>query len=308
MHPRNLRTFVAVASTLSITRAAETVHLTQSSVTEQIQALEAELGTPLFERSQRRLELNEAGKRLLPYAEKLLALAEEARSSVAEAAGLAGGVLTVGGLETLCVSRLSPLLAQFSRSHPGIALHLKSAGSGELRQGLKAGRLDIYVAFGVPDEDDCHSEVLSLEELAVVAPAGHRLAGRNGVEASDLAGEPFLVTEKGCIYRQMFDTAFPVEGEQKPDIVGEFGSIATIRSLVETGMGCALMPLLAVGESQGRVAVLPWQGAHNHVPISMNWRRRRVQPPGLRLFIEAARAFHDLTESARIAKRIETRS
>ncbi len=124
----------------------------------------------------------------------------------------------------------------------------------------------------------------------MVAPPGHRLAGRTAVEASDFADEPFLVTQTGCTYRRMFEAAFPAGSSGRPRIAGEFGSLATIRSLVETGMGCALMPRLAIEESHDRVVVLPWRGSDNFVPISMVWRRRRTQPAGLRLFIEMARA------------------
>src|SRR5882757_7280417 len=88
MQLRHLKTFAAVASTLNITRAGEKVHLAQSSVTEQIQSLEADLGAPLFDRSRHRLRLTEAGRRLLEYAGDLLSLADEARSAVADAAGL----------------------------------------------------------------------------------------------------------------------------------------------------------------------------------------------------------------------------
>ena len=79
MQLRHLRTFAAVASTLNITRAAEQVHLAQSSVTEQIQTLEADLGTALFDRARRGLQLTEAGRRLLEFAEPLLTLADDAR-------------------------------------------------------------------------------------------------------------------------------------------------------------------------------------------------------------------------------------
>lgn len=106
MQLRHLKTFAAVASTLNFTRAAERVHLAQSSVTEQIQALEADLGTALFDRSGRRLGLTEAGRRLLEYTSDILTLVDEMRSAVADAGAVAAGTLTIGGLETLCASQL----------------------------------------------------------------------------------------------------------------------------------------------------------------------------------------------------------
>ncbi|MGK9169985.1 LysR family transcriptional regulator [Inquilinus limosus] len=286
---RHLKTFAAVAARLNMTRAAEEVHLAQSSVTEQIQALEADLGTPLFDRSRRRLRLTEAGRRLLDYAGDLLALADEARSAVADAAGLAAGTLTIGGLETLATSRLAPLLATFGRAHPAIALQLKVAGSGELRRGVRSGEMDVCFAFGGVPEPELQSEPVAQERLVVIAPPGHRLAGRDTIGTGDLLGESFLVTEQGCVYRQMFESAFPAEAPGRPGVAGEFSSINTIRRLVEMGAGCALVPGLVAAEAGGSVVALPWVGDIDFVPVSMIWRRRRVQPPTLRLFLDAAR-------------------
>src|SRR5262245_3662376 len=155
MQLRHLKTFVAVASTLNITRAAERVHLAQSSVTEQIQVLEADLGTALFDRSQRRLSLTEAGRRLLDYANDLLALADEARAAVAAAADLTAGTLTIGGLETLCCSYLPPLLARFRGEHSDVHVRLMVANSAALRNGLRTGSMDVCFAFGdMPQDPD----------------------------------------------------------------------------------------------------------------------------------------------------------
>jgi DNA-binding transcriptional LysR family regulator len=123
MELRQLKTFVTVASTLNFTRAAEQVHLAQSSVTEQIQALESDLGTAPFDRSRRRLHLTEAGRRLFDYARDVLSLVDEARASVADAAGVHTGALTVGALETLSASRPPPLLATFGQTHPMVEIH-----------------------------------------------------------------------------------------------------------------------------------------------------------------------------------------
>lgn len=304
MQLRHLKTFVAVASTLNITRAGEQVHLAQSSVTEQIQSLEAELGTPLFDRSRRRLQLTEAGRRLLEYAGDLLSLADEARSAVADAAGLAAGFLTIGGLETLCASRLPPLLTRFHWEHPAVGIQLKAAGSGELRSGVKSGTMDVCFTFGEALSDpELQSEPVAREELVVIVPLGHRLAGRNAIEPEDLADEAFLITETGCVYRRLFDSAFPASSPVRPRVAGEFSSIAAIRSLVETGLGCALVPRLVASNTDGRVVALPWVGEADSVLVSMIWRRRRVQSPRLRLFLEAARNSFDSIRPADVRPR-----
>ncbi len=290
MQLRHLKTFMAVASTLNVTRAAEQVHLAQSSVTEQIQALEAELGAALFDRSRRKLQLTEAGRRLLGYAGDLLALADETRAAVTDAAGLGTGVLTIGALETLCAHWLPPLLATYQAGNPTVLLQVKVGGSGELRNSVRSGVMDICFAFGAgPFGPDLEHEPVADEGLVIIAPPGHRLAGREMIRAEDLAGEPFLVTETGCVYRQMFESAFPAGQAGRPRLAGEFSSIAAIRRLVESGVGCALVPRLIASEASGRLAASPWGGDVRSVPIAMIWRRQRVQPPVLRHFLDAAR-------------------
>jgi DNA-binding transcriptional LysR family regulator len=266
------------------------LHLAQSSVTEQIQTLESELGTALFDRSRRKLQLTEAGRRLIDYARDVLCLVDEARASVAEAAGLHAGALTIGALETLSVSRLPPLLTTFGQTHPMIELQLKVEGSGALRSAVKNGTMDVSFRFGEPAADaGVENEVVAHEPLVIIAPPGHRLAGRHSVELADFTGEAFLVTEQGCVYRQMFEAAFPPDGPGRPRLAGEFGSITTIRRLVETGLGCAIVPGLVALDAREDIVVLPWAGDAASVPIVMSWRPGRVQRQVLHAFLDAAR-------------------
>jgi DNA-binding transcriptional LysR family regulator len=308
MQLRYLKTFAAVASTLNVTRAAEQIHLAQSSVTEQIQALEADLGTQLFDRSRRKLRLTEAGRRLLDYARDLLTLAEEARWAVGDAADVTAGMLTIGALETLCASRLPPLLATFQSEHPAVHLQLKVASSGELRRGVTTGVIDVCFAFGAgPFEPELQHEYVAEENLIVIVPPGHKLAGRKAIQSEDLASEPFLVTEIGCIYRQMFESTFPPGSVGRPRVAGEYSSIAAIRRLVETGIGCALVPRLVASEAGGRVAALPWRGGIDALPISIIWRRQRIQPPVLRHFLDIARQHFDAIRPGDVRPQHEAR-
>lgn len=302
MQLRHLKTFVAVATTLNFTRAAEQVHLAQSSVSEQIQALEADLGTPLFDRSHRELRLTFAGHRLLDYADRLLAFADEARSAVSDAGNAVAGHLTVGALETICATRLPTLIAEFSSRYPKVTISVKSSNSGNLRAGIKNGDLDACFILG-PDTSEPHvqSAQVAQEELVIIVPPSHRLANRDTIGPDDLSDESFLVTETGCVYRQLFEKVFPANSANRPRLVGEFGSIATILGLVETGVGCALVPYIAAADAvnAGRVIALPWVGEHNAVAISMLWRETRTQHPILGRFLEMARCDLDsVTPSA----------
>ncbi|HEX7113065.1 MAG TPA: LysR family transcriptional regulator [Mizugakiibacter sp.] len=311
MQLRHLKTFIAVASTLNVTRAAERVHLAQSSVSGQIQALEDELGTPLFDRSRRGLRLTPAGQRLQDYAAKLLALADEARAAVAGAGAAVAGRLLIGGLETLCAMRLPALLVAYRQRCPAVEVTLRAANSSELRGAVKSGAADVCFVFGdVVDDPELEHEAVAHEALAVIAPPGHPLAARRSLASADLAGAPFLVTETGCVYRRMFDRAFAPLGGAAPRIAGEYGSIAAIRTLVESGEGCALLPRFVVADAMadGRLAALPWPGEEPRVAVTMLWRRRRTQAPALREFIELARAHFGAATPADVRPRRAARS
>ncbi|WP_244846031.1 LysR family transcriptional regulator [Mesorhizobium sp. L-8-3] len=289
MQLRHLSTFAAVADTLNFTRAAERVHLSQSSVTEQIQSLEAELGARLFDRSRRRLSLTPAGQRLQAFAAELLKLAGEARAAVAEASDTVAGSLVIGGLETLCAARLPELIAEFHRRHAAVELTLKTADSGSLRRGIRNGDLDAGFFFGeAPEETDVRSEALAEEQLLIILPPNHRLAGRTEVGPEDLANDAFLVTQPGCIYRRMFDEAFAIL-PKRPKPMGEFASLGLIRGLVEAGLGCALVPRSALAKHPGHVVAIPWSGRRRTAPVTMMWRHRRVYAPALAAFLATAR-------------------
>ena len=147
MQFRHLEAFSMVAATLNVTRAAERLHLAQSSVTEQIQMLEQDLGTPLSDRSGRKPALTPAGARLLAYAHELLDLAAEARDAVAVSAAELSGTLRVGALETLASGRLVTLFAAYGQTHPGVKLVLETGNSRELRERVKGRALDAAGVF-----------------------------------------------------------------------------------------------------------------------------------------------------------------
>ncbi|UVK51650.1 LysR family transcriptional regulator [Mesorhizobium sp. AR02] len=293
MHPRLLRTFLAVARCRNITRAAEAVHLAQSSVSDQIQTLEAELGAALFTRTKAGLELTPAGLALKPIAEDLLRLDGEARAAVLLAAGQTSGALTIGALETIASARLAPWLPGFQASHPDIIVRMKVADSGTLLRLLRDGDIDVAFCFerrdGAKDADErLARRTIGAEPLVLVAAPAQGIAPR---DLAGLAAQRFVATEPGCIYRHMFDTAFAEAGMAAPKLAAEVGSIGAIARLVAAGAGLGLVPRLAVSDAleRGDLVELPWPGRAQAAPLTMIWRRRRVQPLALRQLLAAAR-------------------
>jgi DNA-binding transcriptional LysR family regulator len=270
MELRHLRTFRVVARTLNFTHAAAELHYAQSSVTEQIQALEAELGSKLFERG-RKLRLTAAGERLVGYADQVLSLVEEAKAAVDEERGEPDGELIVGALETLCAHRMPGLFSAYRAKWPRVRLSLKEGGRGELYQAVRASEMDVCFTFGdAPADPAFASATLGEEPLVVIVPETHPLANKEEIQPGDLRGVGFLATPQGCGFREMLDR---IDG---PVVNTEVGSLAALARCVAAGMGCGIVP--AIVDHPGTVAV-PLAG--EKTAITMTWRRRDEHKPSV---------------------------
>ncbi len=247
MDSTDLRVFVAVARQGGMNRAAAALNTVQSAVTARIRALEAGLGTPLFERHARGTRLTPAGERLLPYAERVLGLMEEARAAVRDA-GAPAGTLRLGTLETTAALRLSPLLAGFAAAWPAVDLVLRTGTSAELVAAVLDRALDGAFVCGPVAHPALLAETRFREELVLLAPPCP-----GGLEA--VLARPdlrLLVLRAGCSYRQRLEEILARRG-----VVGlrllEFGTLEAILGCVAAGLGITLLPRgLAEGSPQRR--------------------------------------------------------
>ncbi|WP_306313650.1 LysR family transcriptional regulator [Streptomyces hydrogenans] len=292
MEIRHLRSFRAVAQSLSFTKAAAELHYAQSSVTEQIQALEAELGTRLFDRSHRKLRLTGAGIRLRAYADQVLLLVDEASTVGALDAEEPTGELAIGGLETFCTHAIPPILAEYRALFGKVDVTVDVGNRRELYDAVRRGDLDVCFTFDAPPKDEEYaSSVLFEERLLVTVPVGHRLSRRERVSGADLRGERFLATQRGCGFREMFDRATAELGPDSLRLEAEVSGIAPLRACVAAGMGLALLPEMAVRSEveRGDLLAFPLEDADLRVPATMTWRRRREAVPSLDRFLALAR-------------------
>jgi DNA-binding transcriptional LysR family regulator len=275
---RHLRTFETVARTLSVTQAARELHYAQSSVSDQIQALERELGVELLDRSQRRVRLTPQGAVLAEYAERVLTLLEEARWAVSRP----GTEIAVGALETVCLHLLPGVLSRLRSLFPAARVRITQDNRRELHKAVRRGDLDVCLTFGDPPTDaGLRAETLAREPLVVITPPGHPLAARGRAPLAALAAEPFLATERGCGFREMFDNAFSGPAAKEP--VAEVSSIGALGACVAAGMGCALLPRLAVRDraARGEIAMIEVEDAELRTPITMTWLDRNAANPNL---------------------------
>ncbi|MGW4435795.1 LysR family transcriptional regulator [Streptomyces sp. NPDC004596] len=286
MELRLLVTFEKVATVLSFTRAAAELSYAQSSVTSQIRALETSLGAELFDRLGGRIRLTEAGERLLPYARRMIELAEEARAAVT-GAGEPAGTLTVGTMESLTSYRLPPLLEYFHHRHPAVRLALRTTIGDETRQALRQGTYDVgFLMEAETEHPGLESTVLAVEPLALVAAPGHPLAGEP-VATAGLVGLSLLATEPGCAYRDLFERELTALG---PVEFTEFGTIEATKRAAAAGLGAALLPEVTVAAelAAGTLVRLDWEPPFT-LRTQLAWRSGKRLPAHARLFVEQAR-------------------
>lgn len=296
MDLRQLKTFHMVATTLSFTQAASALGYVQSSVTAQIQALETSLGVPLFDRLGKRVALTDAGVRLFQYAERLLLLAEEARTAVVGGTEPMGA-LTLSASETLCTYRLPIILQQFRTCYPRVRLLFRPGPVAALRRQVLDGVLDVAFVLEEPIQTTgLVVEPLCPEPVLVIASPDHPLARTDQVRAIDLAGEPILFTELGCSYRNQFERALIAAGVY-PATTLEFSSIEAIKQCVMTGMGLSALPAIAVAAEleQGRLVALRWAEQPLEVVMQMIWHKDKWLSPALAAFLDVT---HQVLESS----------
>jgi len=290
MEMRQLKAFATVARSLSFSRAAEELDYAQSSVSSQIQLLEQELGTAVFERLGRKIALTDGGARLLVYAEQILKLAAEAKVAVSGSA-LPKGTLSIGAPESLCVSRLPALVQEYRRRYPEVEIILKMGCCLDFPRWLLNNVID--VAFCIDREIASPMlvcETLVRERMVVTAAAGHPITQKAPLWPPDLQGEPLILTESDCTYRAVLDRILADAGIQ-PGSVLEFGSIEAIKKLVVRGLGTTLLPYVVLEEelAAGQLVDLGWEGPDFRIATQLVHHKDKWISPPLRALLDLAR-------------------
>jgi LysR family transcriptional regulator, cell division regulator len=280
----DLLTFAMVAHTGGITRAAEALNTVQSNVTQRIKALEGEIGTALFERHSRGMTLTGAGRRLLPYAQRMAALSREALLAARDD-GEAKGPLAIGSMETTAAVRLPTVLAGFHRRFPAVNLTLRTATTAELAAAVLDGTLDGAFVTSPIDHADLTGITAFREELVLIT------ARRFDSLASLRAGTPesgptALVFRIGCTYRHRLEHLFAMLGWPSA-ARWELGTLDGMIGCVAAGMGVALLPRAVVERSElaKQIGILTLDPALAHIDTLFIHRRAMHQTSALAAFI-----------------------
>lgn len=280
MHFQQLAYFVAVAEARHFTRAAEEVHVSQPSLSQQIKALENELGAELFSRARGNIALTDAGEALLPLARRILADADTARHEVQELVQLRRGRVRLGATPSVCTGLLPDVLRAFHGAHPGIQLLIEEGGSHDLVRQLARGALDLaLLVLPLPAASPALTTVELLhEDLVVVSSATRPAPGRKGsVRVADLENEPLVMFRHGYDLRELTVAACRAEGFE-PSFTVEGGEMDAVLGFVRAGLGIAVVPrMVAVRAGQDlRTTSLASPGLRRTIALA---HRSDVEPP-----------------------------
>ncbi|PXW16852.1 LysR family transcriptional regulator [Paraburkholderia caballeronis] len=271
-----LSIFRAVVRENGVTRAAAKLNRVQSNVTTRIKQLEEQLGVELFIRDGRRLVLTPAGTTLLPYAERLLALADEARHALK--AGQPAGRLRLGTMESVAATRLPTVLARYHQQWPDVTLELETGTSGRLIDRVREFEVDAALVAtpldGPPAGPLFEFAPIYREELVMLTPRGHKPIRR----PQDVALSTLVAFERGCSYRSHIEKWYLRHGI-RPLRVLELGSYHAIIACVAAGAGVAVAPrsVLALQRNFDEVAVHSL-GDFGIIDTLLVWRRGHFSP------------------------------
>lgn len=297
--PQQLRAFEATARLLSVTGAARELHLTQPTVSVQLRELAAAVGEPLFESAGRGIRLTQAGEALQQTAGELNDCWRRFESRLAELNGLVRGSLRIAAVTT-AEYFVPDLVGPFAAAHPGVEIELAVENRDGVVARLQRGIDDMAVMMMPPEDLPLDRQPFLDNPLVVIAPAGHRLAGKR-LRLASLAGERWLMREPGSGTRMAAERHFAELGFE-PKVAMSLGSNEAIKHAVAAGLGIALLSMVAVRPPVGRASATTAEGLEilkvAGFPLrrrwSVVWRRDRPLTIAARRFIEHLGAAREL--------------
>jgi DNA-binding transcriptional LysR family regulator len=301
---RRMRVLQEVIERGSFSAAADSMHLSQSAVSQQIAVLEREVGIPLLQRTSEGPKLTAAGEALMSHGDAVMCRLEEAERELAQIAGLEGGRLRLASFPTASATLMTRALSIFRERFPNIELSFTEQEPEDSFPTLKRGNLDLSVVFDYPDfaldfARDVEAELIYEESMRVALPPGHPLAGTKSVRIEDLADEDWLCGELPSSCRDQVlqicrDAGF------EPRISFQSEEYEVIKGFVAAGLGVTILPELA-GDHPG-IELRPVRGQK---PVRRVWavtRESESRAPAaaemLGILREVCRTYRDDTKLA----------
>lgn len=284
MELRHLRYFDALAETLNFTRAAERLHVTQSTLSHQIRQLEDELGTPLFDRSTRHVNLTEAGELLRSYTMPALQQIDRGLHALrADAEDPLRDSVRLGTTHSFATRLVPHCVAAFLAHAPHTVIGVQELSARDIAGGLAGGTLDLGVSYRPTDASDARElwfEPLYHEELKLVVAAAHPLAHRRRVRMVELHGLAMVLLPAAFSTRQLLDEAFEAAGAE-PRVVVELNSIAPMIELIRRTQLAGIIAETAVTPAPD-LAVIPLEDPAPRRTPGLLWKKGATRSPTMR--------------------------
>jgi DNA-binding transcriptional LysR family regulator len=307
-----LKTFLAVHRDGGISSAAKTLHRTQPAISRRIALLEQELGVPLFERVAGRIVLSDAGRVMVPYAERAVAAAQDAENAVRALAAPNAGPVALAIVGTLAGGELSKIMKRFAQAHPDAELTLRTATSAEVSELVRRGEATIGLRYDHDRSRDLDSELLGMQPLLVVCAADHALAHRRVRKLAELRGERWIAFPEVPGRREI--AAGHILALFKTHGLGDVSwtpvdSLTAQKRLVEAGFGLALLSTDHVAEelASRSLATIRVDGLVAAQEIVAVTRRSAFVSAASREFLDMLRADYAARGKSRRAGRRNSR-
>lgn len=271
MELRHLRYFLAIADARSFTRAAEQLHVTQPTLSHQIKQLEHMVGTVLFERSTKDVELTAAGQLFKPYCERIIKEIESSAIAISELEGLMRGTLRMAVFHSFSHSMLPPIMSKFALRYPGVHVTARLVPRLDMERDLVNAELDMAVAYITDDNDQIVADRLFDEELVLVVGSKHPLAGRKAIKMRELAKLPLVLLTPEFGARQFVDRFFAGAG-LRPHVVLEMNAIEPILATTRDSGLATVLAQGAIVDNNGLSTVRLVDPAPKRT-VGILWRR-----------------------------------
>ena len=293
MEIRQLQYFLAVAEECNFRRAAEQLHIAQPALSQQVAKFEKELGTKLFVRTTRRVDLTNAGLALLPEARRMIAQADQALMSVRKAARGELGPARIGFVSSAALTVMPTFTLALRRTWPELDIVLTEATNSEQLQHINAGSMDAGIARESQETDEIVTFPLLRERLVLALHDGHRLARRRSVRLAQLRGEPLLVVSRSRVSR-FYDhvNALFEQAGLSPTTAQEAGQFPTLIGLAAANSGVAIVPESLRMLQLPHLTYLPIADATAFSTLSLMTRRDRSEDPVIGHIVDIARSLH----------------
>lgn len=284
MELRHIRYFIRAAELLHFTNAAESLYISQPTLSTHIHQLEEEMGLTLFDRIGRHVSLTEAGKVFLEHAERALHELDIAVERIADLKGLVSGKLRLNALSVFGNELMPAWITTFHAIYPQIIIDLTTGNSDAIEEDLQSGRTDLALSYVPSANEFFHSETLFTEQVFLVVSKKHPLATKTEIDPQSLNNMPLALGSRRLAGRRMIDSFF-FENRILPNVLLETDDLPALLKIVSAGDVASLLARITVGKHPD-LCLVPIAGKKLYVSYGVLWHKQCHLSPAAQAFLD----------------------